>query len=172
MLLVHKDIPHMPLTELINDSESLWIKRFVNKKTHFVASWYRPPVDGHLPVSDNGNDLLNSLEKFDNLFREQLDKIKNINKGNNPPTHTHLIYVLGNFNLRDIVWPDRLSKSGSSLSQTKGQLLTNNCNQSKVLWFILAKDGVGCENIKLHCLDTVKSDNLFYKQKSIYFFSY
>ena len=85
MLLVHKDIPHMPLTELDNDSESVWVKLFVNKKTHFVASWYRPLVDGHLPVSDNGNDLLNSLEKFDNLFREQLDKIKNINKGNKPP---------------------------------------------------------------------------------------
>ena len=110
MLLVHKDIPHMPLTELDNDSESVWVKLFVNKKTHFVASWYRPPVDGHLPVSDNGNDLLISLEKFDNLFREQLDKIKNINKGNKPP----LIHVLGDFNFRDIVWPDRLSKSGSS----------------------------------------------------------
>ena len=49
-----------------------------------VAIWYRPPVDrpdinGHLPESDNGNDLLNSLEKFDNLFSEQLDKINNIN---------------------------------------------------------------------------------------------
>ena len=88
MLLVHKDILHMPLralTELNNDSESVWIKPFANKTTHFVASWYRPPVSGHLPVSDNGNDLLNSLEKFDNLFREQLDKIKNIYKGNKPP---------------------------------------------------------------------------------------
>ena len=80
-----KKIMIMPLTELDNDSESVWVKLFVNKKTHFVASWYRPPVDGHLPVSDNGNDLLNSLEKFDNLFREQLDKIKNIDKGNKPP---------------------------------------------------------------------------------------
>ena len=85
MLLVHKDTPHMPLTEMDNDSESVWVKLFVNKKTRLVASWYRPPVDGHLPVSYNGNDLLNSLEKFDNLFREQLDKIKNINKGNNTP---------------------------------------------------------------------------------------
>ena len=33
MLLVHKDIPHMPLTELDNDSESVWVKLFVNKKT-------------------------------------------------------------------------------------------------------------------------------------------
>ena len=124
MLLVHKDIPHMPLTELDNDSESVWVKLFVNKKTHFVASWYRPPFDGHLPVSDNGNDLLNSLEKFENLFREQLDKIKNINKGNKPP----LIHVLGDFNFRDIVWPDRLSKSGSSLSQTEGQILIDIMN--------------------------------------------
>ena len=124
MLLVHKDIPHMPLTELDNDSESVWVKLFVNKKIHFVASWYRPPVDGHLPVADNGNDLLNSLEKFDNLFREQLDKIKNINKGNKPP----LIHVLGDFNFRDIVWPDRLSKSGSSLSQTEGQILIDIMN--------------------------------------------
>ena len=124
MLLVHKDIPHMPLTELDNDSESVWVKLFVNKKTHFVASWYRPPVDGHLPVSDNGNDVLNSLEKFVNLFREQLDKIKNINKGNKPP----LIHVLGDFNFRDIVWPDRLSKSGSSLSPTEGQILIDIMN--------------------------------------------
>ena len=65
-----------------NYSDSLTF--MTDKKPHFVASWYRPPVDGHLPVSDNGNDFLNSLEKFDNLFREQLDKIKNINKGNKP----------------------------------------------------------------------------------------
>ena len=69
MLLVHKDIPHMPLAELDNDSKSVWVKPFANKTTRFVASWYRPPVDGQLPVSDNGNDLLNSQEKFDNLFR-------------------------------------------------------------------------------------------------------
>ena len=29
---------------------------------------------------------------------------------------------------RDIVWPDRLSKSGSSLSQTEGQILTDIMN--------------------------------------------
>ena len=91
-----------------------------------MASWYRPPVDGHLPVSDNGNDLLNSLEKFDNLFREQLDKIKNINKGITPPTP--LIHILMDFNFRDIVWPDRLNKSGSSLSQTEGQILIDIMN--------------------------------------------
>ena len=83
MLLVHKDIPHMPLTELDNDSESVWVKLFVNMKTHFVASWYRPPVDGYLPVSDNGNDLLNSLEKFD--FFNSLTKSKILIKATNLP---------------------------------------------------------------------------------------
>ena len=37
MLLVHKDIPHMPLAELDNDIESVWSKHFANKTTHFVA---------------------------------------------------------------------------------------------------------------------------------------
>ena len=46
---------------------------FANKTSHFVASLYRPPVDrpvikGDTPVLDNGNDLLNVLQKFDNLF--------------------------------------------------------------------------------------------------------
>ena len=59
-------------TKIKADLSNQQFNCFVNKKTHFVASWYRPTVDGHLPVSDNGNDLLNSLEKFDNLFREQL----------------------------------------------------------------------------------------------------
>ena len=78
MLLVHKDIPHCP-----SQNWTMTQSQFGSNLLHFVASWYRPP-NGHLPVSDNGNDLLNSLEKFDNLIREQLDKIKNINKGNNP----------------------------------------------------------------------------------------
>ena len=33
----------MPITELENDSESVWVKVFANKTSHFVASWYRPP---------------------------------------------------------------------------------------------------------------------------------
>ena len=39
MLLSHKDISHMPVTELENYSESVWIKVFANKTSHFVASW-------------------------------------------------------------------------------------------------------------------------------------
>ena len=46
MLLIHKDIPHMPLSELENenDSESVWVKVFAHKTSHCVASWYRPTV--------------------------------------------------------------------------------------------------------------------------------
>ena len=43
---------------------------------------------------------------------------------NKPP----YIHVLGIFNFRDIVWPDRLSKSGSSLSQTEGHILIDIMN--------------------------------------------
>ena len=34
MLLIHKDIPHMPLSELENDSESVWVKVFANKTSN------------------------------------------------------------------------------------------------------------------------------------------
>ena len=39
MLLVHKDISHMPITEMENNSESVWVKVFANKTSHYVASW-------------------------------------------------------------------------------------------------------------------------------------
>ena len=61
MLLVHKDISHMPITELENDSESIWVKVFANKISHFVASWFRPPGS--------------TSEEF-KLFREQLALIR------------------------------------------------------------------------------------------------
>ena len=38
VLLVHKDTPHMPLSELENDSESVWAKIIANKTSHYVAS--------------------------------------------------------------------------------------------------------------------------------------
>ena len=110
MLLIHKDIPHMPITELENDSESVWVKVLANKTSHFVTSWYRP-VD-------------EKLENFDYLFREQLDKIRDKHKGNKPPS----VHVLGDFNFRHIVWPDRLNKSGSALSQSEGQKLVDIMN--------------------------------------------
>ena len=109
MLLVHKDISHMPITELGNDSESIWVKVFANKTSHFVASWYRPPGS--------------TSEEF-KLFREQLDYIKTHHKGKKLPS----AHVLGDFNFKDIDWPDRLSKSGSTLSQSEGQILIDIMN--------------------------------------------
>ena len=106
MLLIHNDISHMPITELENDPESVWVKVFENKTSHFVASWYRPP----------GGDL----EKLDSQLKSlesQLEKIKDIHKGNKPPS----VHILGDFNFCDIVWPDRLSKSGSPLSLSEGE---------------------------------------------------
>ena len=109
MLLIHKDIPHMPLSELENDSESVWVKVFANKTSHYVASWYRPPGG--------------SSEDF-HLFGDQLDQIRNKHKGNKLPS----VHVLGDFNFKDIAWPDRLNKSGSMLSQSEGQMLIDIMN--------------------------------------------
>ena len=71
MLLIHKGISHMPITELENDSESVWVKVFANKTSHFVASWYRPP----------GGDLA-TLDSQLMSFKSQLEKIKGIHKCN------------------------------------------------------------------------------------------
>ena len=109
ILLIHKDIPHMPLSELENDSESVWVKVFANKTSHYVASWYRPPGG--------------SSEDF-HLFGDQLDQIRNKHKGNKLPS----VHVLGDFNFKDIAWPDRLNKSGSMLSQSEGQMLIDIMN--------------------------------------------
>ena len=53
-----------------------------------------------------------------------LDSPRQQTPGNKPP----LINVLGDLNLRDIVWSDRFNKSGSSLSQTEGQILIDIMN--------------------------------------------
>ena len=108
MLLIHKDISHMPITELENDSESVWVKMFTNKTSHFVASWYQPP----------GRNLAELTSEID-LLRSQLQKIKCMHKGSKPPS----VHVLGEFNFGDIVWPDRLNKSGSPLSPSEGEIL-------------------------------------------------
>ena len=93
----------MPLSELENDSESVWVKVFANKTSHHVASWYKPPSG--------------STEDF-HLFGDQLDQIRNKHKGNKLPS----VHVLGDFNFKDIAWPDRLNKSDSMLSQSEGQM--------------------------------------------------
>ena len=105
----HMDISHMPITELENDSESIWVKVFANKTSHFVASWYRQPGS--------------TSEEFQ-LFREQLDYIRTHHKGKTLPS----AHVQGDFNFKDIDWPDRLSKSGSTLSQSEGQILIDIMN--------------------------------------------
>ena len=38
------------------------------------------------------------------------------------------VHVLGDFKFKDIDWPDRLNKSGSALSQSEGQMLTDIMN--------------------------------------------
>ena len=80
------------------------MKVFANTTSHFVASWYRPPGS--------------TSEKF-KLFREQLDNIRTHHKGKTLPS----VHVHRHFNFKDIDWPDRLSNSGSTLSQSEGQIL-------------------------------------------------
>ena len=101
----------MPITELENDSESVLVKVFTNKTSHFVASWYQP----------SGRNLAEFTSEID-LLRSQLQKIKCMHKGNNPPPPPS-VHVLGDFNFGDIVWPDRLNKSGSPLSPSEGEIL-------------------------------------------------
>ena len=98
----------MPITELKNDSESVWVKVFANKTSHYVASWYQSP----------GRNLVDHISEIE-LLRSQLEKTKSMHKGNNPPT----VHFLGDFNFGDIVWPDRLNKSGSPLSPSEGEIL-------------------------------------------------
>ena len=71
MLLVHKDISHIPITELENDSELIWVKVVANKTFHFVASWYRPP---------------GSASKEFQLFRDHLDYIRTHHKDTKLPS--------------------------------------------------------------------------------------
>ena len=78
-----------------------------------MARWYRPP-----------DDILEKLENFDLLLREQLNKIRNKHKVNRPRS----VHVLGEFNFRDILWPDRLNKSGSALSPSEGKTLVDIMN--------------------------------------------
>ena len=74
-----------------------------------MASWYR----------QNGG----TSEDFQ-LFRDQLDHIRN----NIKVLNSSQFYVLGDFNFRDIDWPDRLNKSVSALSQSEGQMLIDILN--------------------------------------------
>ena len=52
-----------------------------------------------------------------NKNQKQNTQIQDIHKGNKLPS----VHILGDFNFCDIVWPDRLSKSGSPLSPSEGE---------------------------------------------------
>ena len=108
-LLIYKDISHMPITELENNSESVWVKVFANKTSHFLASWYRQSVGTSEDVQ---------------LFRDQLDHIRNQHTGKTLPS----VHVLEDFNFKDIDWPGRLNKSGSALSHSEGQMFIDIMN--------------------------------------------
>ena len=54
--------------------ESVWVKVFANKTSHFEASCYRPK-----------GGVLDKLESQLTSFEIQLEKIKDIHKDNNPP---------------------------------------------------------------------------------------
>ena len=63
------------------------------------------------------------LQKFDTLFREQLNKIRDKHKGNTP-----LQFMFWGISTGDIVWPDRHNKCGSPLSRIEGQILVDIIN--------------------------------------------
>ena len=91
MLHIHKEMPHMPLTELENDSGSVWAKVFANKTSLHSKLVWRTQW---------------SCKDFQHI-RNQLEHIKSQHK-NLPSVH-----ILGDFNFRGIVWPDRLNENGT-----------------------------------------------------------
>ena len=94
---------------------------FANKTSHFVASWYRPPGS--------------NIEEFQ-LLREQFDYIRTHLKGKTLPS----VHILGDFNFKDIDWPDRpISISGSTLSQSERQILTDIMNDNGLEQMVLEK---------------------------------
>ena len=109
MLLIDKELPHMQLKELRNASKLVWIKIFANRTSHCIASWHREPSG--------------SCEDFQ-LFRNQLDCIKSHSRGCKLPS----VRVLGDFNFRDILWPDGLNNNKTMLNQSEGQVLIDIMN--------------------------------------------
>ena len=54
MLLVHKGISHMPIAELENDSESIWVRVFANKTSYF---WFLFSFCGKLVSRKGGKTI-------------------------------------------------------------------------------------------------------------------
>ena len=71
-----------------------------------------------------GIDRLVALVKNSNHLENSLITLGLIIRGKKLPS----AHVLGDFNFKDIDWPDRLSKSGSTLSQSEGQILIDIMN--------------------------------------------
>ena len=71
MLLIHRDISHMPIMELENNSESVWVKIFAKKSPHYVAGCYRQPYK--------------TVEDFQ-MLRDLLDHIESQHKGKKLPS--------------------------------------------------------------------------------------
>ena len=76
----------MLLSELENNSESVWVKVFANKTSHYVASWYRPP---------------GGSSKDFQLFRDQLDQIRNKHKDNKFPS-VHVLQISALLKMRPL----------------------------------------------------------------------
>ena len=85
MLLIHKVIPYMPLSEPENNSESVCVKKL-------LIMWQAGIV--HL------------VAQVIQLFHDQLHQIRNKHKGNKLPS----VHVLGDFSFKDIAWPDQLNR--------------------------------------------------------------
>ena len=75
-------------------------------------------------MSCHSNRVIGSTSEEFQLFREQLDYIRTHHKGKKLPS----VHVLGDFNFKDIDWPYRLNKSGSTLSQSEGKILIDIMN--------------------------------------------
>ena len=71
MLLIHKNISHMSITELKNNSETVWVKVFTNKASHFVASHCRQP-------GGTIEDFLLFRDRFDYIRTQNNDKITSL----------------------------------------------------------------------------------------------
>ena len=74
-------------------------------------------------------EIARSLSRYQTTLRSGLSlmqfKCTDVHhKGKKLPS----AHVLGDFNFKDINWPDRLSKSGSTLSQSEGQILIDIMN--------------------------------------------
>ena len=117
----------MPLTELENDPESVWAKVFANKTSHYIASWYQQP-------SGSCKDfqlLPNQLERIKS-HHKKLPSVHILGDFNFRdivwPDRLPSVHILGDFNFRDIVWPDRLNKNGTMLSQSEGQVFVDIMN--------------------------------------------